>query len=184
MNTNCYGLDLPILKKNASSTNLFFFKISTYWLGAVAYAGNLLPSHAAATVSHSQPHAATCSHLQPLPGTHNHTQPLAATRSPSSGRKWPQVTAAVKWPQVAASGCFRQVAASGRKWPLFPISISTPNATPLGIRINHYIWSCLKKLFIRNIGLPETNISRTWKRMVGIRSFPFGVKGLFSGVIC
>ena len=97
----------------------------------MAYAGNLLPSHAAATVSHSQPHAATCSHLQPLPGTHNHTQPLAATRSPSSGRKWPQVTAAVKWPQVAASGCFRQVAASGRKWPLFPISNSTPNATPL-----------------------------------------------------
>ena len=88
-------------------------------------------SFTAATVSHSQPHAATCSHLQPLPDTHNHTQPLAATRSHSSGRKWPQVTAAVKWPQVAASGRFRQVAASGRKWPLFPISNSTPNATPL-----------------------------------------------------
>ena len=90
-------------------------------------------SFTAATVSHSQPHAATCSHLQPLPDTHNHTQPLAATRSHSSGRKWPQVTAAVKWPQVAASGRFRQVAASGRKWPLFPISNSTPNATPLGM---------------------------------------------------
>ena len=49
----------------------------------------------------------------------------------ASGRKWPQVAASVKWPQVAASGRFRQVAASGRKWPPFPISNSTPNATPL-----------------------------------------------------
>ena len=49
----------------------------------------------------------------------------------ASGRKWPQVAAFGKWPRVAASGRFRQVAASGRKWPPFPISNSTPNATPL-----------------------------------------------------
>jgi len=40
----------------------------------------------------------------------------------ASDRKWPQRASGRKWPQVAASG---------RKWPPFPISNSTPNATPL-----------------------------------------------------
>ena len=49
----------------------------------------------------------------------------------ASGRKWPLLASGREWPRVAASGRFRQVAASGCKWPPFPISNSTPNATPL-----------------------------------------------------
>ena len=40
---------------------------------------------------------------------------------------------------------------------------------------------------LRNLTLPETNIFASengWLEYVGIRSFPFGSKGLFSGAIC
>ena len=48
----------------------------------------------------------------------------------ASDRKWPQRASGRKWPLLAIGREWPQVAAFG-KWPPFPISNSTPNATPL-----------------------------------------------------
>ena len=111
---------------------------------------------------HCQPLTTTRSHLQPLAATPRHSQPHAATCSHSQPLEWPQVAASDRCGQVAASGRFRQVAASGRKWPLFPISNSTPNATPLKILKNAHI---LVMFMVKSLNLrPRKGHHLPWKK--------------------
>ena len=92
------------------------------------------------------------------------THPVAASgcfsRVAASGR-FCRVAASGCFCRVAASGRFCRVAASGRKWPLFPFSISTPNATAVILRC----WSYLTQGLIVSLVLfccpPYPN--RNWK---------------------